>query len=97
MNEQKPIESCASIPSQFVHRYAPNCQEVEMYIAHLEGCVEGFTKSLKQSSSRDIRKELWVGVAIAISQSSNSTTKYTMEKWADHALAEFDKRFGETK
>lgn len=40
------------------------------------------------------RRELWKQVAVAVASSSNSTTKGSMTSWADHALAEFDKRFG---
>jgi hypothetical protein len=47
----------------------------------------------QQQQREDYRKELWVRVAVAVAQASNSTTRYMMEKWADHALAEFDKRF----
>lgn len=82
---------------KFMHRFAPNCEDVELYVAHLEGCVEGFTKSINHVPEVDLRKQLWMGVAVAIAQASNSTSRYMMERWADHALAEFDKRFGETK
>lgn len=38
-------------------------------------------------------KELWMKVAVAVASASNSTTTSSMIKWADHAVAEFDKRF----
>ena len=96
MNEQKPIKSCASTPSQFVHRFAPTCEQVEMYVAHLEGCVEGFTKSINHVPYVDIRKKLWIDVAIAVASSNNSTIKHSMESWANAALDAFDKRFKES-
>ena len=40
------------------------------------------------------RKELWMKVAVAVASSSNANTSSSMIKWADHAVAEFDKRFG---
>jgi len=92
-NEQQPINSCSSTTSQFVHQYSPNCQEVEYHLEFLEGMVQGFKQSLNRLPQTDLRKKLWIDVAVAVAAASNSTTKYTMEKWADHALAEFDKRF----
>lgn len=38
-------------------------------------------------------KDLWMKVAIAVATSSNATSHTSMNKWADHAVAEFDKRF----
>lgn len=50
-------------------------------------------RQLEKKAHEEQRRDLWVSVAVAIAQSSNSTNKYVMEKWADHALAEFDARF----
>lgn len=38
-------------------------------------------------------RELWMKVAVAVANSSNSTTTSSMISWADHAVKEFDKRF----
>lgn len=46
---------------------------------------------------RDCRKELWMGVAIAVARSDNATKLESPTRWADQVLADFDKRFGETK
>lgn len=51
----------------------------------------------QQPPQEDLGRQLWMQVAVAVASSDNATAKYTMEKWADHALAEFDKRFGESK
>ena len=45
--------------------------------------------------TRDYRKELWVGVAIAIASSANAVNSSSMISWADRAVAEFDRRFKE--
>lgn len=50
----------------------------------------------KQPPRQDLGQQLWMQVAVAVASSDNATTKHSMERWADHALAEFDKRFGET-
>lgn len=42
---------------------------------------------------QSIRKELWVGIAVAVAQSSNSVESQTCWIWADKILAEFDSRF----
>lgn len=44
---------------------------------------------------QSIRKELWVGVAIAVAQSSNAVESRSCWTWADRVLAEFDNRFKE--
>lgn len=46
---------------------------------------------------RDYRKELWMGVAIAVARSDNATKPESPTRWADQVLADFDKRFGGAK
>ena len=40
------------------------------------------------------RRDLWMKVAVAVASSNNATSRSSMNNWADHAVAEFDKRFG---
>jgi len=35
---------------------------------------------------------LWMRVAVAVAESSNSTRPYLMAQWADHAVEDFRKR-----
>lgn len=58
-----------------------------------ESNIQYSNDELDKGEMRDYRKELWIGVAIAYANSSNSTHIQYMAKWADHALAEYDKRF----
>jgi hypothetical protein len=44
---------------------------------------------------RDYRKELWVGVAIAVAGCGNTKNDRSPGEWADTTLAYFDKTFGE--
>jgi hypothetical protein len=46
---------------------------------------------------RDYRKELWIGVAVAVARAENARSKAVPGQWANEALAEFDKQFKETK
>lgn len=41
------------------------------------------------------RQQLWADVWVAVATSSNCTKVEVPTNWADHALAEFDKRFKE--
>lgn len=41
----------------------------------------------------EVRRDLWVAVAVAVAQSSNATEKDSMWSWADVALKAFDERF----
>lgn len=43
---------------------------------------------------RDYRKELWVGVAIAVARAESSRNVVVVSNWADAVLAGFDKTFG---
>lgn len=43
-----------------------------------------------------VRKELWIRVAVAYVQSSNSTSKEYASTWADRVLDDFDERFKKT-
>jgi hypothetical protein len=45
------------------------------------------------TEQRDYRKELWVGVAIAVARAENTRDSDKPAKWANNALAEFDKAF----
>ena len=51
----------------------------------------------QQPQEQDTRQQLWMQVVVAVASSDNATSRDSMNTWADHALAEFDKRFGETK
>ena len=42
----------------------------------------------------DYRKQLWIGVAIAVSGASNSTNMSSPAMWANEVLKEYDRRFG---
>lgn len=42
---------------------------------------------------RDYRKELWVDVCTAVAGAESGTDRIAPPRWADVALAEFDKRF----
>lgn len=44
-----------------------------------------------------LRKELWIKVAVAVAGASNASYVSSMTSWADEALKEFDKRFKEKK
>jgi hypothetical protein len=46
---------------------------------------------------RDYRKELWIGVAVAVARAENARSKTVPAQWANEALAEFDRQFKETK
>lgn len=50
------------------------------------------TKDYKEEHEL-VRKELWIKIAYAYVNSSNSTSKEYASKWADQVLEDFDERF----
>jgi len=50
------------------------------------------TKDYKEEHEL-VRKELWMRIACAYVNSSNSTSKEYASKWADQVLKDFDERF----
>lgn len=46
---------------------------------------------------RDYRKELWIGVAIAVARSDSTTSEFSPGNFANTALAKFDAQFGDAK
>lgn len=46
-----------------------------------------------KEAHEQIRKDLWVKVAIAYVNSSNSTKIRHAKEWADEILSDFDERF----
>lgn len=51
----------------------------------------------QQPPRKDLGQQLWMRVVVAVASSNNATSRDSMNRWADHALTEFDKRFGESK
>lgn len=43
----------------------------------------------------EMRKELWIRAWVGTASASNCTNKTAADKWADHALEQFDRRFKE--
>jgi hypothetical protein len=54
------------------------------------------TKDYKEEHDL-VRKELWISIASAYVNSSNSTSKEGAAKWADKVLEDFDSRFKKPK
>ena len=54
------------------------------------------TKDYKEEHDL-VRKELWMRIACAYVNSSNSTSKEHASKWADQVLMDFDSRFEKPK
>ena len=69
---------------------------IETYMAEIFKPGELFVGEAIEPQ-RDYRKELWVGVAIAVARSDSTTSKYASGDFADTALAKFDAQFGGAK
>lgn len=50
-----------------------------------------------KSEPRDYRKELWIGVAIAVAAAENAIEKSAPAAWADVALDRYDDLFGDSE
>ncbi len=46
-----------------------------------------------QRNHEDLRKELWIEIAVAVASADNSTNKASCAAWADYVLNDFDERF----
>ena len=44
-------------------------------------------------SHEQLRKELWIGVAVSVARAENARSNSVPGNWANKALEEFDKRF----
>ena len=51
----------------------------------------GACQQMTQRSVTD--EEVWLQAALAYISAANSTSKWAMESWADHALEQFKVRF----
>ena len=67
---------------------------IETYLAEMFKPGEGMIlEPLEVIPQRDYRKELWIGVATAVSGCDVTTELGAPAYWASHTLAEFDKTF----
>lgn len=71
---------------------------IETYLAEMfkPGTVMTL-EPLDAIPQRDYRKELWIGVATAVSGCDVTTELEAPGHWANHTLAEFDKTFPQEK
>ena len=71
---------------------------VETYLAEMFKPDKGMIlEHLDAIPQRDYRKELWIGVATAVSGCDVTTELEAPGHWANHTLAEFDKTFPQEK
>jgi hypothetical protein len=47
----------------------------------------------QHKTHEQLRKELWIGIAVAVARAENARSSTVPASWANEALKEFDKKF----